>query len=1305
MPPTTPRTERQEGWKRGEVKAVEGQRISLDSLIRSENVERDLDGSLIASPGFNREFTVALHRQISDMEDAEDARWTGDVVDDLTNFIYGFQSRKHVHPGLGLKASTFTRALAFLGSPFNGSTDQLTFRLRASDASELLNVEIRFREAGGDYFSVNISPAGWTDGVYETETVLQSAFTETGTPEWTEIVDMQIISGTVVVDAGGVTDLSFDNFFIERPADAVGEPIWTVHGFERVATPQRYLMVSSGSEIWSYLGGVGTKRQTSLDAGRPPNMLTANDMVISANGSDNIKRWDASEVTFRDLGVPVPADTITGAEHGAAGDVEAGLYFFVTVFSMGKHGEGNSVVPASRSVNIVSGPDRINYTVVPIGPPGTSKRLIYRTQKNAGAFGPLKFDVAINDNVTTSVQSNVSDANLGDTLQQDGNQPLVGSMLVHANRTLFLAGVPGSESSLFYSDTTRAANRTIEQWKVTNEFRLNPDDGDRITGIVYFQRFIYIFKRRSTWILDPVQLGAPVQISTTYGSVGHRCLVDGGSVLYAWSDEHGPLEIRGQTITPIGILESNLEREGPRVGDINGNVPATAASVLGSIINSQADFKAGTLVDVTADDIIGSVVLSRNPAAGSAKTTNLIPLAGTTFIHSESFDSPIPGHVFQANGFSNALDGNTGTEITYRLSIGSSILPLIGASMTGTLTATMAQTKSISQIQLKMRDVRNLAGAEHAIFTVAYEAPGGGFVTVGTVTATDALINHTFNFAPVLTRKIRYTFNMGPFSVSATSVRVAVSEFQAYESGFLPSGVWTSGSINLGQTPSEWGRFNTSFVTPPTGTLEFFMRSAPADDFTGIPFEMVTPGISPDLNIIPLNPFIQWRVVFTSSTSTETPRLDDLSILFTAALSDFIRPRFESAGILFDRRYWLSAVSRDDTNPSLVWKFQQLLKSWSRHPGFNMSSWTRLSEDFYSGSAIDGRVYRNVMDADGEVIRSHAGVPILCIVETKDSAPNGQDRTSTITDFVVACRNESKNRKNLIRNSNFEDWANIPTFTPGPSGLLNQGTFPGALAAWEFEGNTNFGQGILRETITDNVVSKLNSAKISWSNPSTSAFVTRIFGSNTPQVVPNDQDLIMRHDVSLEFVTDYFLTFDAKKNFGIPINIFRIQDFRSDGNHEYLQSDGSWSAVVEDFVGDDTAITESMEKQVFSFKTNTSDPFHVFYRIQFGYLISTSSTPGVTWIDDVTLFEATETVPRFLHVLPILDGQDDVPERRINLTGENDGKLDVGVRRSQFRVDRALVRNVRFRFRHQEAEAKFKVFGLYVNSVPEAWRP
>ncbi len=1311
MPPTKPRTERQEGWKRGEVKAVEAQAVSLDSLVRSENWERDLAGDLISSPGFKKEFNVPLHRQIADMEDAEDARWAGDVLDDIVNSIYGFQSRQHQHGGAGTKTSTFTRSLAFLGSPFNGSTDQITMRLRADDVSELVDVEVRFRELGGDYFHTTISPSGWTDGVWETEDILQSAFLTSGTPEWDKIIDMHIITESAVVDAGGVVNLGFDNFFIARPADTVGEPIWDILAFERISTPERYLMVSSGSEIYSYVKKVQTKRQTNLDANRQVDMIVANDMVIASNGSDNIKRWDAGDVTFRDLGVPIPANTITGAEAGVAGAIAAGTYFFVTVFGMGKHGEGNSIVPATQSVTIASGPDRINYANVPIGPPGTEKRLVYRTVDGGGPTGPLLFDVAIDNNVDTTVQSNISDANLGATLAQDGDQPLVGSMLIHANRTLFLAGVAGFESSVFYSDTTRAVNRTIEQWPVLNEFRLNPSDGDRITGMAYSQRFIYIFKRRSTWILDPINLGQPVMIDSSKGSMGHLCLVDAGTVLFAWSDEHGPLAVRGQTVTPIGILESNLEREGPRVGDVNGNVPETGANVLGSTINTQDQFENGTLTDTVANEVVGSVVLDRHSAPGFTMPTNLGSLGATTgaATASSSGGTNTVANVSQArDGILSLANQTNWTMLVFEA----------GNTYSGTYTLTFDQPTNVSRVRTWMSyfKVSTSFNAPSPNVEIQYQTSGGAWITVNSFGVFDDTASPTnpigdflreTSFTPVVTQRVRINFTWAPDS-NLASIFLSLYEFQVFETGYLPAGSWRSGAVDLLQIPANWGRFNAATILPSNTGLQFFMRSAPTADFTGIDFVPVAPGIAPDTTAIPLNQFVEWQAVFTSSANTQTPRLDDLSILFTSAAADFVRPRFQSAGVIFDRRYWLSSVLRDQDSPTLVWKYQQLLKSWSRHPGFNVSSWTKFPDELFSGSSATGDVYRNVIDELGKHIGTHDGTNILCVAETKDSPFSGQDRTSTVLETIIACRNESKNRSNLIRNSNFEEWGQVPSFLPGPLTALGSSFFgsatPGALAAWEFEGVINFGQGILRETEFGKVVSGLSSAKISWTSPALGSFAVKDIETSFPQVVANNNDLLMRHDVSLLPDQDYFLTYYAVRDDQAPINIFRIQDFRSDGAHEYLRNDGTWGALVDEFLGDNAAITEAMEKHIFSFRTNVSDPNHVFYRIQFGYLISTNTTKGATWIDDVTLYEATEAVPRYLRVIPILDGQEDLPERRINLTGENDGTFDVGVRRKQFRIDRALIKNGKYRLIHEEPEAQAKVMGIYTMFTPEELR-
>ena len=224
---------------------------------------------------------------------------------------------------------------------------------------------------------------------------------------------------------------------------------------------------------------------------------------------------------------------------------------------------------------------------------------------------------------------------------------------------------------------------------------------------------------------------------------------------------------------------------------------------------------------------------------------------------------------------------------------------------------------------------------------------------------------------------------------------------------------------------------------------------------------------------------------------------------------------------------------------------------------------------------------------------------------------------------------------------------------------------------------------------------------LDWANPSTDSLVGKQRGGFVV-VVSNDKDLLVYQDISLLPDNDYILTYHDKKDSGIPMNIFRIQDFRSDGVHEFIRKDGTWGSLIDEFLDDNTIIEETMRKRTSAFRTNSPHPNHLFYRIQFGYLITSNATPGRTWLDDVTLYESTSVV-RKLHVLPVLDGKDCLPERTINLTGGTTGSLDLGVIRKGFRIDKARIRNAHFIFRHEEPEAKCKVLGLYVKSVPEEW--
>lgn len=107
-----------------------------------------------------------------------------------------------------------------------------------------------------------------------------------------------------------------------------------------------------------------------------------------------------------------PGAAAVAALAGAgAGNVDNGTHTWVVAFVEGSKDSGKSASSNILTVVDKTVDGKVNLTAVATGPVGTTARKIYRTI--AGNTGAHKFVGIINDNVTTTFQDNVADANLG----------------------------------------------------------------------------------------------------------------------------------------------------------------------------------------------------------------------------------------------------------------------------------------------------------------------------------------------------------------------------------------------------------------------------------------------------------------------------------------------------------------------------------------------------------------------------------------------------------------------------------------------------------------------------------------------------------------------------------------------------------------------------------------------------------------------------------------------------------------------------------------------------------------------------
>jgi hypothetical protein len=1256
-------TQRQENFPGGKVIAVEPQRIPMDSFERILNWDIAHDGLPEAAPGYATEFSVPRSRQIVGMEDDEDAAWIlnggpGTTAADKTNFEFGFQSKLHVHAVANTQTSILTTNLAYLGSDFVDA-DLMHFWFFVSNVANITSIRVRFRNSAGVYFQFEKLAAALVTGA-NSFSVARSTLTAVGGPSWSSVVDvfMESISSAAL-------NVSFDNFTIDVANTATQDPIVGLRSYERLTISERFLAVASSDAVYTYAGATKTRRIGRLATGRQVHMLVANDMLIACNGLDPVKRLDLGDTILapnitpairpmRNLGVPVPPNGFSMVQ-GAAGTISAGTYHGVVVFDMGRHGEGN---PNTAPSSVVLGANRqINYgsvTPLPIGPPGTVRRLIYRTIAGAGADGSKFLDVIINDNSTTTATSNNPDSSLGTTaLVADANQPPALQYMVFANNTIY--GANGNDSKLFFSDRTRAANRTIEQWRSGNVFNLDPDDGDIITGLFYDKRYVHIFKRFSHFILDPQSNGNPVKVSNVYGTVSQRSITSDGQVIYFWSPRFGPMAYTGGGYRRVGLKAKAREEGISDVEDINGE--RIASSLNGLTITTQADFKRGVAVftDTNADDFVGDVALSQ--AGNDYQSDDPLYLRNSTLATQSD----------TANGVASTPEAAKDNDPDTGWQLKQIIITLPIPITKSVLTMDFGSEKKISRIEIDTKCVQATTALNVQYRVEVLDPVSGSFVVIGTFVnvyttsqvATFVLQAPGFSL-PYKTQKIRVEKRFTPQGSGFFTMQV--TELKVYEQGFLSAATYETDKYDLGVAPLEWGKLDQQFVSLTSGDVVVKMKSAAtAVGLDTAVYVIIPPNTTPDTDTVPLNQHVRFFVEFISNVE-KTPRLQSLALTFKSVSIGIIRPLFESNGLYFEDRWWLCPVRRGATRPSGLWKYEIPKSAFTEHSDYDASCWENHAGALFSGNNIDGRVIRHVKNIVGNRLLNKDGRQIPCLLETTDYPFGFQEGEKTILDYLVAARNEDQARPNLVRNGDLEDWGASANFwfTSGVSGL-NQ---------------------ITQETDPRNVLGGRYAAKID-----------KVSGAS-----PLD---IRQQILGLRNSTAYTLVLNVKSTGTAPNSLTLLQTVPF-AAPVFLKFDGTWGVPPPDDLGSGTTYEARYNQIIIPFVTRNDVENSPSVYLIFGFL--SGSIVGTAWLDSVAIYERPNNVVRRLFITPILDGIPMLPRAEMNLVGGTGATIDLAVRKDRFRIDRALVRNMRFQVEHIGQEARAKLMGLYVHAGQEKIR-
>jgi hypothetical protein len=106
-------------------------------------------------------------------------------------------------------ATTYTLANIYLDLSGFSSADTFTLAYRANNAF-VSSVSFRFVTSAGNYYATSI--AAPSSGTYTLASVLKSAFTTTGAPDWANITQVDIV---VTSTAGGIGSIDFDGVRVD----------------------------------------------------------------------------------------------------------------------------------------------------------------------------------------------------------------------------------------------------------------------------------------------------------------------------------------------------------------------------------------------------------------------------------------------------------------------------------------------------------------------------------------------------------------------------------------------------------------------------------------------------------------------------------------------------------------------------------------------------------------------------------------------------------------------------------------------------------------------------------------------------------------------------------------------------------------------------------------------------------------------------------------------------------------------------------------------------------------------------------
>jgi hypothetical protein len=265
----------------------------------------------------------------------------------------------------------------------------------------------------------------------------------------------------------------------------------------------KYIIQTSSTYLDTINATTGscTNLTTGLSDSKRWTWLTYKDVAIGTNGTDRPKKWDGStSITTNTDGHRTAGDLVADlgapfAELNTGSNLDASSWYQYKV----AYYDGTTYKYSSARSNPIqtgSSVRDLSLTDIPLGPSGTTSRIIYRTEGQANRAAVIAqttfYKVAtIADNSTRTYNDTATDAAISADAAPTWATVSAGTLvsppygkfaLIHRER-LFLANDPSGtvsgKSTIYWSDTL---NPDYFNYNTDYEV-IRPDDGDQITAI------------------------------------------------------------------------------------------------------------------------------------------------------------------------------------------------------------------------------------------------------------------------------------------------------------------------------------------------------------------------------------------------------------------------------------------------------------------------------------------------------------------------------------------------------------------------------------------------------------------------------------------------------------------------------------------------------------------------------------------------------------------------------------------------------------------------------------------------------